>query len=135
LLGRREPHLYGTVTLEQINAALRKVADELGVTLEIFQSNHEGALVDKLQAEMDAVGGCVLNPAGLTQYGVSLHDAIKAMPFPVVEVHLTNLATREPWRTHSIVSPAARGAIMGLGPDGYLAALRYLVALDRRGVI
>lgn len=135
LLGRREPHVYGTVTLDQINAAIDDLARDLGVDVETFQSNHEGALVDKLQAGVDDVAGCVLNPAGLTQYGVSLHDAIKAVPFPVVEVHLSNLAAREPWRARSIVSSAARGVIQGLGMDGYLYALRYLVQLNRRNVV
>lgn len=135
LLGRREPHIYGTVTLDQINKAIDDLARDLGVDVETFQSNHEGALVDKLQAGVDDLSGCVLNPAGLTQYGVSLHDAIKAVPFPVVEVHLSNLAAREPWRARSIVSSAARGVVQGLGMDGYLYALRYLVQLNRRNVV
>jgi 3-dehydroquinate dehydratase-2 len=129
LFGRREPHIYGTTTLVQINERLEALAQELGVQLEILQSNHEGTLVDKLHERIDSVDGALLNPAGLTQHGVSLHDAIKAMPFPVLEIHLSNLATREPWRHHSIISPAVRGTIQGLGWRSYLAGLRALVEL------
>lgn len=131
LFGRREPHIYGTMTLEEINERLRKLADEIRVELVIVQSNHEGVLVDTLQKHMDTVQGCVINPAALTQYGVSLHDCIKAMPFPVVEVHLSNLATREEWRHHSIISPAVRGTVQGLGWRSYTAALRTLVEMLR----
>ena len=127
LLGRREPHIYGTVTLEQIDERIRVLAAELDVEVEIFQSNHEGALLDTLQAHVDDVQGCVLNPAALTQYGVGLHDCIKAMPFPVVEVHLSNLHAREEWRRRSIVGEAARATVQGLGWRSYTAALRALV--------
>ncbi len=127
LFGRREPHIYGTTTLAEINRAIEDLARDLGVEVVIFQSNHEGALIDKLHEHIDDVQGCILNPGGLTQYSVSLHDCIKAMPFPVIEVHLSNLAAREPWRHHSIIAPAARGSIMGLGWRGYLLALRWLV--------
>ncbi len=132
LFGRREPHIYGTTDLAEINRQIEQLAAELGVVVETFQSNHEGALIDKLQERIDEVQGCVLNPGGLTQHGVSLHDAIRAMPFPVIEVHLSNLHTREPWREHSIISSAARGVIMGLGWRGYLYALRALVEIDRQ---
>jgi 3-dehydroquinate dehydratase-2 len=131
LFGRREPHIYGTMTLEQINERLRTLAAKIQVQLTIVQSNHEGVLVDALQKHMDGVKGAVLNPAGLTQHGVSLHDCIKAMPFPVIEVHLSNLATREQWRHHSIISSAARGTVQGLGWRSYTAALRTLVELIR----
>ncbi len=129
LFGRREPHIYGTTTLAQINERLGVLAQELGVELETLQSNHEGVLVDKLHECIDSVDGALINPAGLTQHGVPLHDAIKAMPFPVLEIHLSNLATREPWRHHSIISPAVRGTVMGLGWRSYLAGLRALVEL------
>ncbi len=129
LFGRREPHIYGTTTLEQINAMLAKLASELGVTLETIQSNHEGTLVDFLHQHIDTAQGALVNPAGLTQHGVSLHDAIKAMPFPTLEVHMSNIAAREVWRAHSIISPAVRGTIQGLGPQSYLLGLRGVVAL------
>ena len=129
LLGRREPHIYGSMTLADINAQLAAVAGELGIEIETFQSNHEGFLVDKLQENIDTVQGALINPAGFTQFGVSLHDAIKAMPFPVIEVHISNIASREPWRDHSIISSAAKATVQGLGWRSYIAALRTLVDL------
>jgi 3-dehydroquinate dehydratase-2 len=131
LFGRREPHIYGTMTLEQINERLRTLAAKIQVSLTIVQSNHEGVLVDTLQKHMDEAHGAILNPAGLTQHGVSLHDCIKAMPFPVIEVHLSNIAAREEWRHHSIISPAVRGTVQGLGWRSYTAALRTLVEIIR----
>ena len=131
LFGRREPHIYGTTTLAQINEYLATLAAELGVRLVTFQSNHEGALVDKLHEYIDTAAGALVNPAGLTQHGVPLHDAIKAMPFPVLEVHMSNIAAREAWRAHSIISPAVKGTVQGLGPLSYLAALRALVEMVR----
>jgi 3-dehydroquinate dehydratase-2 len=133
LFGRREPHIYGTTTLAQIDAQLATLAAELGVELATLQSNHEGALLDFLHAHIDTAAGALVNPAGLTQHGVPLHDAIKAMPFPVLEVHMSNIAAREAWRAHSIISPAVKGTIQGLGPQSYLAALRALVEIVRHG--
>jgi 3-dehydroquinate dehydratase II len=132
LFGRREPHIYGTTTLAEINARLAVLAADLGVVLETVQSNHEGVLIDFLHGNIDAASGALVNPAGLTQHGVPLHDAIKAMPFPVLEVHMSNIAAREPWRSHSIISPAVKGTIQGLGPLSYLLALRGLVELARQ---
>jgi 3-dehydroquinate dehydratase II len=129
LFGRREPHIYGTTTLAEIDAQLAALAKELGVTLETIQSNHEGALIDFLHTHIDSAAGALVNPAGLTQHGVPLHDAIKATPFPVLEVHMSNIAARETWRAHSIISPAVKGTIQGLGPHSYLMGLRGIVAL------
>ena len=131
LFGRREPHIYGTTTLAQTDGFLNALARELQVELEIVQSNHEGALIDKLHERIDTVQGALINPAGLTQHGVPLHDAIKAMPFPVVEVHMSNIAAREPWRGHSIISPAVKATVQGLGLRSYTAALRALVEMAR----
>ena len=131
LFGRREPHIYGTMTLDQINERLRTLAAKIQVKLVIVQSNHEGVLVDTLQKHMDEAAGAILNPGALTQYGVSLHDCIKAMPFPVIECHLSNLATREEWRHRSIIAPAAKGTVQGLGWRSYTAALRTLVEMVR----
>jgi 3-dehydroquinate dehydratase-2 len=127
LLGRREPHIYGSMTLADVNRKLEEMAKELKVELVFFQSNHEGALVEALHQHMDDAAGAILNPGGLTQFGVSLHDAIKAMPFPVIEVHMTNRHAREEWRGHSIISPAVKGMVEGLGWRSYTAALRALV--------
>ncbi len=131
LFGRREPHIYGTMTLAEINQKLEALAAELGVGIEIIQSNHEGALLDALHARIDSVDGAIVNPAGLTQHGISLHDAIKAMPFPMIEVHMSNIAAREVWRHHSIISPAVKATVQGLGWRSYTAALRALVELVR----
>ena len=129
LLGRREPHIYGSMTLADINQKLEALARELGVELEFFQSNHEGALVDLLHRNIDSVAGALLNPAGLTQFGVSLHDAIKTMPFPVIEVHISNRHAREEWRHHSIISSAVKATVEGLGWRSYTTALRALVEI------
>jgi 3-dehydroquinate dehydratase-2 len=129
LFGRREPHIYGTTTLAQINQMLEKLAKELKVELAITQSNHEGELLDFLHKHMDSAAGAVINPGGLTQHGVSLHDCIKAMPFPCIETHMSNLATREEWRHFSIISSAVRGTVQGFGWRSYLAALRLAVEL------
>lgn len=131
LFGRREPHIYGTTTLEQIQEMLEATAAELQVQLKHIQSNHEGELIDFLHQHIDTAQGALVNPAGLTQHGVPLHDAVKAMPFPSIEVHMSNIAAREAWRAHSIISPAVRGTVQGLGPQSYLCALRGLVAIVR----
>ena len=127
LLGRREPHLYGAMTLADVNARLEALARELKVEIETMHSNHEGDLVDALHKHMEQAAGAIINPGGLTQHGVSLHDAIRAMPFPVIEVHVTNRHAREAWRGHSIISPAVKGTVEGLGWRSYTAALRALV--------
>ncbi len=129
LFGRREPHIYGTTTLAEINKRLQALARELKVTLAVIQSNHEGELLDFLHKHMDSAAGAILNPGGLTQHGVSLHDCIKAMPFPVIELHMSNLATREEWRHFSIISSAAKGTVQGFGWRSYTAALRLAVEL------
>jgi 3-dehydroquinate dehydratase-2 len=131
LFGRREPQIYGTVTLDQINERIHALAKDLEVEVEIFQSNHEGALLDQIHSHIDNVQGCVLNPGALTQYSVGLYDAIKAMPFPVVEVHLSNLHQREEWRRHSLIGQAAKATIQGLGWRSYTMALRALVEILR----
>ena len=131
LFGRREPHIYGTMTLAEIDQKLEALAAELGVGIEIIQSNHEGTLLDALHARIDSVDGAIVNPAGLTQHGVSLHDAIKAMPFPMIEVHMSNIAAREEWRHRSIISPAVKATVQGLGWRSYSAAFQTLMELLR----
>ena len=131
LLGRREPHIYGSMTLPELLKRLQALAKELKVTLVPFQSNHEGELVDMMHKHIDSADGALLNPAGLTQFGVSLHDAIKTMPYPVIEVHISNRHAREHWRGHSIISPAAKATVEGLGWRSYTAALRALVEILR----
>ena len=128
LTGRREPAIYGTTTLAEIDAALQKRAAALGWSLAICQSNHEGALVDFLHAHFQNCDAIVINPGALTHYGLSLRDALAAMGVPIVEVHLSNIHARESWRHHSVVAEIARGQIIGLGWQGYLLALE---AIDR----
>ena len=131
LLGRREPQIYGTTTLDQINTRLGELAKEINVDLTTMQSNSEGAIVDAFQQHIDDVDGALINGAGLSFSSVPIHDVIKAMSFPVVEVHISNLATRDEIHRHSILTPAVRGSVMGLGWRSYTAALRALVEIVR----
>jgi 3-dehydroquinate dehydratase II len=131
LLGRREPQIYGTTTLDQINERLAGLAKEINVELITTQSNSEGVLVDALHKHIDDVDGALINGAGLTFSSISLHDAIKAMPFPVIEVHISNLGTRDELHQRSVLTPAVRGAVMGLGWRSYTAALRALTEIVR----
>lgn len=131
LLGRREPQIYGTTTLDQINSRLLALAKELNVELITLQSNTEGVLVDTFQKHIDDVDGALLNGAGLTFSSVSLHDVIKAMPFPTIEVHISNLGTRDAIHQNSILTSAVRGTVLGLGWRSYTAALRAVVEIVR----
>lgn len=126
-LGTREPEVYGTTTLAEINAALEARAAEHGFALATLQSNHEGALIDFLQAEAGQSVGVVINPGGLTHTSVVLRDALAGTGKPVVEVHLSNIYAREPFRHTSLLAPICRGQITGLGWRGYLFALDALV--------
>ena len=133
LFGRREPHIYGSMTLADLQKKLEQLAKELKVQLVFFQSNHEGELVDMLHKHIDTADGALLNPAGLTQFGVSLHDCIKTMPYPVIEVHISNRHAREEWRHHSIISSAVKATVEGLGWRSYTAALRALAEILAEG--
>lgn len=126
LLGSREPAVYGAQTLAQINAELTKIATNAGVKLECFQSNHEGALIDRVQAaKTDGTSFIIINPAAYTHTSVALRDALAALALPFIEVHLSNIYQREPFRHHSYFSELAVGVICGLGADGYRLALDY----------
>ncbi len=128
-LGRREPAIYGRVTLAEIDRRLADRAAELGVRTSCFQSNHEGVIIDHLQERLDAIDGLIINPGALTHYGLSLRDALAGLDRPIVEVHLSNVYARpEEWRHHSVVAPLALGQIAGFGWRGYLAALDLLVS-------
>jgi len=126
LLGRRQPEVYGTRTLEEINGMLRKRAEELGVEVEFFQSNSEGELIDFIQREAPQAAGIIINPGALTHYGLSLREALSDARLPVIEVHLSNIYAREEWRARSVIAPVARGQISGLGWRGYILALEFL---------
>ena len=128
LLGQREPHIYGSDTLEQINEDLADLAATLQVELEFFQSNHEGEILDYLQRVGSSVQGILINPAGLTHSSVSLRDGIAGIGLPTVEVHLSNPAAREEFRRISFVAPVAMATVAGFGKNSYLFGLRGLVA-------
>ena len=130
-LGLREPEIYGRETLDQLNTRITTRAKELGVAVEFCQSNHEGELIDRLHAAADSAAGVILNPGGLAHTSVALRDAVASIPIPTVEVHISNIFAREPFRHRSILSGACRGVISGLGTQGYLLALDYLVTLLR----
>jgi len=127
-LGTREPEHYGRMTLSDINMALARMAETAGVDLEAFQSNHEGALIERIHAAREqGVRAIIINPAAYTHTSVALRDALAAVAIPFVEVHLSNVHAREPFRQHSYFSDLAIGVICGLGHEGYLLALEYLI--------
>lgn len=123
LLGEREPEVYGRTTLAEIDDRLAALATELGVAVDCFQSNHEGELIDRIQAGRGRVGAIVVNAGGFTHTSVALRDALASADVPVVEVHLSNIHRRESFRHHSYLSGVAEGVLAGLGPHGYRLAL------------
>lgn len=130
LLGTREPEYYGLTTLAEINLALARRADRAGVVLETFQSNHEGALIERIHvAREQGVSYIIINPAGFTHTSVALRDALAATAIPFIEVHLSNVHSRESFRRHSYFSDLAVGVVCGLGGKGYLLALEYFLSL------
>jgi len=129
LLGTREPHIYGADTLADVERRFVDEAAALGLKAVCFQSNHEGALIDRIHAaRQDGTQAIVINPGGLTHTSVSLRDALAGVALPVVEVHISNVHKREEFRHHSFISAVAEGVIAGLGVQGYSAALRYFAA-------
>lgn len=128
LLGKREPGVYGRTTLADVDAQLSRLGDELGVSLSFFQSNGEGALIDRVHAAMEqGVDGIVINPGGYTHTSVALRDALSGVAIPFVEVHLSNVHAREPFRHHSMLAPVAVGQVAGLGAVSYTLGLRGIV--------
>jgi len=128
LLGEREPEVYGRTTLAAIDARLQEVAAANAVSIDSFQSNHEGALIDRIQTARDTYQGIVINPGGFTHTSVALRDALAASELPIVEVHLSNIYAREPFRRTSLLSDIALGQVTGLGSIGYELALLGLLA-------
>ena len=124
LLGSREPQVYGRQPLEDINARVWAAAQELGIDVEFFQSNHEGAMIDRLQEARTSCQAVVLNPGGLGHTSVALRDAIAAIDIPVVECHLSNVARREAFRQQSLISAVCVGVIFGFGPESMVLGLR-----------
>lgn len=129
LLGLREPEIYGRATLDDIEAATRSRAGELGLSVEFRQSNHEGELVDWLHEARIGASGVILNAGAYTHTSVAIHDALKALDVPVIEVHISNPYRREPFRHTSYVSPVSTGVICGVGAQGYSLAVEALAAL------
>lgn len=134
LLGQREPEVYGTLTLDQINEKLHKLASELNVKLDIRQSNHEGELVEAIQSVFsEEFSAILINPAAYTHTSVAIRDAIAAVGVPAVEVHLSNIHKREEFRHKSLIAPVAAGQICGFGAESYLLGLRAAAALIKAG--
>ena len=126
LLGKREPEIYGTRSLDDLNKTVEAKAKELGLDVSLFQSNHEGEIIDFLQQHAPGSVGIVINPGALSHYSLALYDCLQALALPVVEVHLSNIHAREEFRSRSVTARAARGVITGLGFVGYELALEYL---------
>lgn len=124
LLGEREPHIYGTTTLAAVEASCRDYAKVLDVELDFHQSNHEGVVVDQIHAARKSSAALIINPAGFSFHSIPVLDALKTFSGPVIEIHISNIHTRDELHRHSIISNAARGVICGLGTYGYIVALQ-----------
>jgi len=132
LLGVREPHIYGTTTLDEIRQNCQREAEKIGLTIAFHQSNHEGKLVDLIQSARNEADAIIINPAAYSFTSVAMVDAIKAFDGPVIEVHISNIHARDELHQHSKISHAARAVICGLGPYGYVAALRALAEMKKK---
>jgi 3-dehydroquinate dehydratase II len=133
LLGTREPQIYGATTLPMIEAELVQLAADAGATLRCFQSNHEGALIDRIHAaRTDSTGFILINPGGLTHTSVALRDALAGVALPFIEIHISNVHQREEFRHHSYLSGIASGVIVGLGVNGYRLALQHVLSLRQQ---
>jgi 3-dehydroquinate dehydratase-2 len=132
LFGVREPHIYGTTTLTQIREACEREATKLGLTISFHQSNHEGELIDLIQSARQNADAIIINPAAYSFTSIAIVDAIKAFEGPVIEVHVSNIHARDEYHRHSKVSHAATGVICGLGPHGYVAAMRALTEMPKK---
>jgi 3-dehydroquinate dehydratase II len=134
MFGKRDPAQYGTITLDEIDQKLRQLAKELGVALETFQTNHEGAICEKIhQAHLEKVDTVVINAGAWTHYSYALRDALAILKVPIVEVHMSNIHAREEFRHYSVISPLAKGQIAGFGVQSYLLGLRAVVELIKEG--
>ena len=132
-LGKRRPEIYGSLTLREIEERVAQRGAELGIDVRSFQSNHEGAIIDFIQTEAEEATAIIINPGALTHYGLSLRDALEACGLPFIEVHLSNIHAREPFRRRSVMADIAQGQIAGQGWRGYILALEALAALVGEG--
>jgi len=123
MLGKREPELYGNTTLEDVNNQLKKAADSMGLSLETFQSNHEGEIVEKIQQAIGACAGLIINPAAFTHTSVAIRDALLLLDIPIIEIHISNIYKREPFRHTSMIADISAAQLTGFGINGYLMAL------------
>ncbi len=131
MLGKREPEIYGSDTLDDINNNLEMLGEKLGLPIETFQSNHEGAIVEKIQNALNHFCGVIINPAAYTHTSIAIRDALLLLEIPIIEIHLSNIYKREPFRHKSMVADIATGQISGFGVHGYLLALEAMAKLVR----
>ena len=129
MLGKREPDIYGTTTLDEINSTLEELGNRLGIAVETFQSNHEGAIVDKIQQDAVIQNGLIINPAAFTHTSIAIRDSLLLLDIPVIEIHLSNFYKREPFRHKSLISDVVTAQITGLGVTGYSMALKALAEM------
>lgn len=132
MLGKREPELYGKTTLDEINASLEKLGKRLGLAVETFQSNHEGAIVDRIQDAAGIQKGLIINPAAYTHTSIAIRDALLLLHIPVIEIHISNIYKREPFRHKSVISDVATAQIAGFGVRGYSMALEALAKMIQK---
>jgi 3-dehydroquinate dehydratase II len=129
MLGQREPETYGYTRLADIDRELKRLASQWGLAVDTFQSNHEGAIVDAIQRSMGKLAGLIINPAAFTHTSIAIRDALIPLAIPIIEVHISNVHKREPFRHHSYIADIATGQIVGLGVNGYYLALRAMADL------
>ena len=129
MLGTRQPHIYGHESLDEINTRLQELGKELKIDVDAFQSNHEGALIEKIQQAFDAYDGMLINPAAFTHTSIAIRDALAMLSFPIIEIHISNINKREPFRHNSLIADVVTARISGFGINGYTLALRGLAQI------
>ena len=134
MYGKRDPKQYGTITLDEINRMIAEAAEQEGIQVDTFQTNHEGEMVDKIhEVFYDKYDGVIINPGAWTHYSYAIHDALEILECPVLEVHMSNIFNREDFRSHSVIAPVAAGMIAGLGESAYTLAVKAMAETFRKG--